>query len=338
MDKNFPRLLDTLTVVQRTDRLSTPEIRERLAARGHRVTARTVQRDLEALATVYPIACDMRSRPYAWRWRANAPRLSLPGMDWPEAISFHLLASYLDGVLPPSLRDGIRPYIDEARRKLAQRFDQLPLRRWPERVRVLPGGPPLLPPKVLPAVQWTVTEAILLGRRVRLRYQAFDAPEARVHTVAALGLVQSGAVFYVPVRFDGHDDVRTIVLHRVLRAEMLDEPSGIEAFDLDAWIAQGAMGFGGGEPIRLVLHLYEGLGELLRETPLARDQVIEDLGGGVRRLTATVLETAELRRWLLSLGARVETVAPSSLRGIIAAELQESAATHSRQTVSSASR
>lgn len=329
MDKNFTRLLDTLAVVQRTDRLTTPQIRERLEARGHHVTARTVQRDLEDLATSFPLECDQRTRPYGWRWRDSAPRLALPAMDWPEAISFHLLSTYLKGVLPVSVQEAIQPYVDEARRKLSQHFDNLPLRRWPERVRVIAPGPAFLPPKISRAVHVATTQAILLGRRLKIRYLAFDQKTAKAYIVSPLGLVQHGAVFYVPVRFDGHEDIRTITLHRVQRADVLADPSGIEDFDLSGWIEQGGLGFGGETRVQLVLRLFESAGDLLIEAPLSADQTAMTESTGVHLVRASVLDTQQLRRWLLSLGARVEVVAPVTLRRHIAQSLR-TAASHYR--------
>ncbi len=64
--------------------------------------------------------------------------------------------------------------------------------------------------------------------------------------------MQFGSVFYVPVRFDGHDDVRTLRLHRMSKVELLDTSSGIDQFDLDEWIEAGGMGFGGQEQIELI--------------------------------------------------------------------------------------
>ena len=63
-------------------------------------------------------------------------------------------------------------------------------------------------------------------------------------------------------------------MHRVERAELLDEPSGIESFDLSAWIDTGALGFGGYETIDMLLRFYDGTGALLIETPLAKGQVV----------------------------------------------------------------
>ena len=330
MDKNFPRLLDTLAILQRSTRLSTPQIQERLLARGYDITPRTLQRDLEELATVYPLECDRRSRPFAWSWRKSADRISLPGMDWPEAVSFNLLSSYLDGVLPGSVKESIQPYIDEAHHKLALHFDKLPLRRWPERVRVLWHGQPLLTPKVSRSVHLAVTEAVLLGQRLRIHYKAFVGATAKSYLVSPLGLVQSGQAFYMPVRFDGHEDVRTLALHRVQRAQVVPEPSGIDSFSLEQWISEGGLGFGGHEQIALTLRLYDNTGEILAESPLSHDQVIRTEGEGVHVLTATVLDTAQLRRWLLGLGHRVEVLEPTPLRAFMSDSLGKASRRYKR--------
>ena len=330
MDRNFQRLLDLLTVLQRAQPLTTPAIRERLALRGHEVTARTVQRDLEGLASVYPLVCDDRARPYTWSWRRDAARISLPAMDWPEAVSFQLLSTYLDAALPPSIRDDIEPYVTEARRKLGQQLDTRPLRLWPQRVRVVGQGAPLVPPKVARGVHPTVTEAVLRGVSLSIRYRAYGDSAPRKHRVAPLGLVLAGSVGYVPVRFAGHDDVRTLALHRIERAELDDRPSGIESFDIDRWLAEGALGFGGNQRSRLRLRAWEGVGQLLTETPLADDQRVEDAADGSQQISATVLDTAQLRRWLLSLGARVEVLAPPALRAAMADELARSSRRYER--------
>lgn len=326
MDRNFPRLLDLLVLLPRTGRLSTSQLRERLIARGHQVTARTVQRDLEELAQAYPIERDARSRPYGWGWREGAPRLSLPSMDWAEAVSFQMLATYLEGVLPDSVMGTLRPYVDEARDRLTRHFHDLPLRRWPQRVRILPPGPWMVAPQVPRAVHAAVTEAVLLGRQLRVSYRGVDKAQARSYLVSPLGLVQFGHAFYVPVRFEGHDDVRTLKLHRIKQAQMLDTGARNDDFDLQAWIDSGAMGFGGNEPIRLVARLFGPAGEWLQEAPLSPDQQVVSDGHGCYRLTASVLSTVQLRRWLLGLGARVEVLEPTSLRDEIAQEVRQMAA------------
>lgn len=323
MDRNFNRLLDLLVLVPRQGKLSTTQLHQRLVARGHEVSARTVQRDLEELATVYPIQCDDRSKPFGWNWSPHASRLSLPAMDWSEAVSFQLLSTYLQGVLPNSVLDTLAPYIEEAHSKLAQQFPDVPLKKWTQRVRIIPPGPTFLVPKVSKAVHAAVTEAVLLGRKIALDYQAFERKQAKRYVVSPLGLVQFGAVFYVPARFDGHDDIRTLKLHRMSKVEMLESESGIHQFDLDDWIESGGMGFGGQEKIRLVLRLFDGMAERMREAPLGRDQVVIEESPGLYRLEVTVMQTVQLERWILSLGSTVQVLEPVRFRSAIKSQLEQ---------------
>lgn len=242
MDRNFARLLDTLSVLQRTHSLSTLEIQQRLAARGHIVSARTVQRDLEQLATVYPLESDQRSRLFTWRWRQDSPRLALPAMDWPEVLSFYLLSTYLSDVLPGSVLKTVGPYIAEVKRRLDAQFTDVPLAQWPKRVRVVPTSQPFAVPRTGRGVHLAVSKAVLLGLRLRVRYRRFELAEAMSYIVSPLGLVQHGAVFYVPVRYAEHQDIHTLAMHCIQRAELVYEPSGIQAFNLSRWIANGGLG------------------------------------------------------------------------------------------------
>ena len=53
-------------------RIDTASIESRLRERGLEVHRRTIQRDLLALAEVFPIIADERAKPYGWRWSEDA--------------------------------------------------------------------------------------------------------------------------------------------------------------------------------------------------------------------------------------------------------------------------
>ena len=81
-----------------------------------------------------------------------------------------------------------------------------------------------------------------------------------------------------------YTEVRLYALQRITRTTRLYEPLQRPAdFDLDRYIAGGALQFGGGEPLRLEAKVSNGLAHILSETALSADQAIKD---GV--LTATV--------------------------------------------------
>ena len=99
---------------------------------------------------------------------------------------------------------------------------------------------------------------------------------------------------------------------------MLEDQPAIAptGFDLDKQLAMGSLGFGQGQLIEVRLRFYEGSGEHLNETPLSRDQQIEEISDqkGVLIVTATVADTPQLKWWLLGFGDGVEVLFPESLR------------------------
>ena len=109
-------------------------------------------------------------------------------------------------------------------------------------------------------------------------------------------------------------------MHRVERADLLDEPSGIESFDHSAWLDTGALGFGGNETIDMLLRFYDGTGTLVIETPLAKGQVVTQEPNDQHMVKVTVRDTVQLRRWLLSQGRNLTVLAPLSLRDWISSE------------------
>lgn len=324
MDRNFRRLVDTLALIPEGRLISTADIRKRLEARGHSVTLRTIQRDLYALADQFGIECDERSKPFGWRWRRNATRLSLPAMDWTAAISFHLVEQHMRLLLPGSELARMRPYFDEARRRLHTTFPQVPIKAWPERIRVVSPEQPRISPAVLPAVHATVTEGLLLGRQVDIEYRAKGGKEREAHRIHPLGLVQHGRAYYLVATYYEYREPRMLALHRIRKAKMLEQPAvRAENFSLDAWIAQGAFGFGGTDTIELVAEFRRETAEHLIESPLSADQSVEHFKRAAfawARISATVIDNPRLQWWLLGFGASVQVIKPVSLRKRIASE------------------
>jgi predicted DNA-binding transcriptional regulator YafY len=334
MDLNFRRLLDTLAAIPPHRKISTSEIRDRLKARGHDVTMRTLQRDLDALAGEFGLERDDGTKPYGWKWPNGVPRISLPEMDWPVALSFYLLRQHLEGLLPASVLEHLAPYFAEAEKKLRGQFQDIPLKRWPEKVRVALPGQPLRSPAVLRAVRDTVTEALLSERQLDIRYRRPRDTQPQTWRIHALGLVQRGGVFYLAVRVADYQDVRTIVMHRIERATMLPDAVQVpKGFSLDRWLEEGAMGFGDGGSLRLVADFHEGAGRHLLESPLSENQKTRPLDAmsDSLRVSATVRDTEQLRWWLLGFGGKVEVIGPAALRRDIASRLRAAVKRYARK-------
>jgi predicted DNA-binding transcriptional regulator YafY len=320
------RQWQTLRLIPRHPaRVSAGELRNRLTDEGFSVGKRTVERDLLALSRVFPLVADERAKPFGWSWQKDAPSFDLPGVAPSEALTLLMAREHLRPVLPASILSQMQPYFRMAEQKLGameQRGEHATNPgAWMARVRIIPGTQALIPPSIDQQVQATVHEALLAGRQCLLAYQARASAEAEQYPVHPLGLVQRGLVLYLVCSIRDYPNIRLLALHRIRRAEALDDevrpPAG---FDLDAYLASGAFGWGPGEFTRLEAAFTPETGAHLFETPLSDDQSVATLPDGRLKVTAEVRLTQQLVWWLLGFGEAVEVLAPPDLRAKLAAQ------------------
>lgn len=293
-----------------------------LTERHFRVSKRQVERDLKELAEIFPLECNDTGTPFGWRWTPGAA-VDLPGMDVAQALSLHLVEEGLRAVLPASLSSGMEQRFRQAEHKLSGLAPHNALCRWQDKVRSLPAQLPLQAPAIDDEVLQSVHEALLADEQLDVGYLALqaDAPAAlRLHPLA---LVQRGPVSYLAATAWDYEDVRLYALHRMASARSLRLAARrAPDFDIDAWLATGAAHFGALQPIRLRARLSESLARVLKETPLADGQRISK----GNRLDVQIVDSWELRWWLLSQGPAIEVLGPKALRHDTAAALREAVA------------
>ena len=297
-----PRKVDTVT------------LQNTLAKQGHDITLRTIQRDLNKLSLALPLISD-EAKPQGWSWEANAEVLDLPALDPQTALTFKLVESHMGQLLPASTLDYLQPWFRTAKGVLDQHGNGLA--HWPDKIRVLPSGMVRKAPNIKPEVAEAVYQAVLQERQLQITYSGkSEYPEAPSHTIHPLALVVRDRVVYLICIFNGFADPRQLAMHRILSAKVLDgatlRPKG---FSIDAYIADGKFGIPlNPHPIVLEAEFLRHVAIHLRESPIADDQVIEDVDEDNVLLCATVPDTLELRLWLKSFGDEVAVVKPDDLR------------------------
>lgn len=304
-------------VPRHPQKISIAGLRDRLDADGFRTTERTLQRDLDELSRTFPLIADKRSKPYGWSWMKDAAVLDIPGIDPPTALTFRLVDLFITPLLPPSVREHLEGHFVAAEKVLKQ-LPHSNLPAWSDRVLFISRGPQLKAPDVPEAVTETVYNALLNQKRFRTHYlprKAGMAEEPREYEVSPLGLVVRDQVIYLVCRLFEYEDIRQLALHRMKDAQLLEsEVSAPANFDLHAYVREGHFDYPVGGQIRLKLSLNAVVARHLRETPLSDDQVIEDMDDGTVLITANVLDSSQLRWWLLSFGAGVVVIDPAPLR------------------------
>ncbi|MFA6921413.1 MAG: WYL domain-containing protein, partial [Gallionella sp.] len=286
-------------------KITAREMHEKLQAEFD-VGKRTVERDLQSLSGLFPLVADERDRPFGWSWKKDAPLFSLPGLSQAEALTLAMVEQHLNTLLPSSTLQQLEPYFSAARQHLDKAPQSEHARSWLDKVRTVPTSQPLLPPQIKPEVQQTVYEALLADRQLEITYlkrSKKEAPAYRIHPVA---VVQRGHVSYLYCRFAEYEDLRTLAIHRIQSATMLEEKSIVPAdFSIDETIESGKFGFCEKGLITLEAILYTGAADILYETPLSLDQRLVEQEDGSVKLIATVPNTLQLKWWILGLGDEI---------------------------------
>ena len=297
------------------------ELQKLLSDAGYCTSKRTVERDLVELSRLFPLQCNDKGTPFGWHWTPGKSA-ELPGISLGEALTLRLVEGSLRPLIPTFMLKTLEPRFNLARQKLDAMSEENPSARWLDKVASVQPELSLQAPAIEAELLETVQQALLKDRQLDCRYYAAHKNQTHSLTLNPLGLVQRGHTSYLIATAEPFADIRQFVLHRFEEAGLLDSPcNGPEGFELQRYIADGAMQFGTQTRIRLRAWVSEGLARLIRETPIAADmQLIPTQDGAT--LTATLNDSWELKWWLLSHAGSIQVHEPQELRDEIVRRLQ----------------
>ncbi|MCO5099240.1 MAG: WYL domain-containing protein [Rhodocyclaceae bacterium] len=300
--------IELLRRIPRGRKITASELHQQLKEAGIERELRTIQRQLDVLSKHFEIERDDRSRPYGYSWLAGSKGLAVPRLTPQESLLLGLAERHLQSLLPARLRRSMQGFFDQARLNLGLEDNARREKEWADKVRVVATSQPLLPPKVDPAVFETVSEALYLNHWLQLDYGNANGKRIRSE-VMPLGLAQQGTRLYLVCRFLDYDNERILALNRIVSARMLPRTFGKpKNFDLARYDGDGHFGFGEGRRVRLEFRITESAGLHLLESPLSSDQKSTRADDGRLRITATVVDSAMLDRWLRGFGKAVTDV------------------------------
>jgi predicted DNA-binding transcriptional regulator YafY len=301
--------------------MSAPDLQKALADAGYPVDLRSVQRDLHRLSAIVPLVC-LDGKPPGWAWARSAPPFAWGGMDAVAALALVLAGTAYGAVLPASIRRALEPTVAAARKALDAHGDG-GIGGFARRFRVVAQAPPTRARDVEAAVLEGVTRALTERRVIAARVRA-SGRKLRDVRLSPLGLVLRGTTLHLVARTPDDRAPRTLPLHRVRAAEVLDEAADVADFDLDTFLGSSAAP--PLEAVALVARFRGRAAVAVEETPLAADQRVEVLGDGAVRVRATVADDAALRAWLLGLGDEAVVEGPPPLVEAMAAKIRAMAA------------
>ena len=277
------------------------------------VDIRTIQRSLEQLSRVFPIASEKRGRANHWYWVERDALTQIPAMSESTAFVLRLAADYLRSIMPPETLRVLDPYFRHAERILAG----TELGRWTNRAAIIAQGPSLTPPDFPTEVQESVYAALMQHRKIEVDYRGKHEAESKRIVLNPLGIVVRTGIVYLVATSWKYQDIRHYVLHRMSKPQLTDEPAETPPnFRLADHLGDdGPFAYpASADKLKLRALFHAGAGAHLTESRLAPDQRATQHDDGRVLVEATVADTAELRWWLAGFGSLVEVLGPSSLR------------------------
>lgn len=315
MSETYIRQWTMLRHIPRKPRkIEASKLLTRLEEDGYKISKRTIERDLQSLASVFPLECDDRERPFGWSWFGNDV-MDIPSMDMSVALTFSMASQFLQPLLPRSSINHLAPHFNQAS-NILKNTDKSGQGKWLDKVRVIQRGQRLIAAEMPDDILDTVYEALLTDKRLEITYLKREDSKVTQYEVNPLGLVFRDTTVYMLSSLWDYDDVLQLVAHRIKTVKIIDTPVTIpKDFNIDKYIKSGGFGYKMSEkPIKLKILFDSRIAIHVQETPLSDDQKFKLQDDGRVLIEASVLDTQELRWWLMSFGDQVEVVKPMKLR------------------------
>ena len=298
--------------------ITTKALASYLTDHGYGTTMRTVQRDIQSLSLIFEIidtpAQGRGKEGVGWAFSAKAANQGLPSMDPSAALTMLMGYENLSALLPKQVLSHLKPYITEAESVLKS-FNRKHFRSWIDKIRILPNTV-LQPADIDEKAIHSIYDALLSNKKIVATYNGKKNQE-----ITPYGVIQRANTLYLLCSFFNYEDIRSTALQRYSDVEVLSENIDKKIdFNIDDYINSGEMTWlwddkAAQKNIKLKARIQSNLKFHLTESPLATDQKIKvSLADSEYILTASVLDSHELRYWLLSQGDSIEVLAPKPMR------------------------
>lgn len=344
-------LLDRLPVSHSGGGRTVPELADFLNASGFVCGRRTVERDLEAIASVgsvwRSIGVELRlakdeddARLARWSHTPNSKAMLFRTLSNEEALLLSLVEQELKFFMPASAYESLMHYLKASNRVLSLQGNQRQA-QFRDRVRVIADGPALRAPELNMPHLHEINEALLNGEQLDMAYRTARSGNDAAYRLHPVGLVKQGLFFYLLGVKDSNVRSQTVPgpvqtfrvdrIRNVARRRQEVVAKGLPG--LDATLGDGQLQFFDKGPVALQLRFAnnadgQALCDSYRETPMAADQRVRTLDDGSLELQATVMYSLQLVRMLQGEAHRLYVLEPPALRDEMTAFVRAAAALH----------
>jgi predicted DNA-binding transcriptional regulator YafY len=321
------RQLDMLRLLPHwPQKIDTQQLLRNLESSGYSTSQRTVQRDLQKLSTIFPITCDESIGQFGWSWSKDAAPLAVNSMPPHVAIAFTIAEQYLGKLLPTKTFEHLSGYFKIAHNTIKKSNNEH-FNEWQHKIGIASSRHGFVEPEVDRSVIETVYAALFEDKCIQISYFTASSSKVKQAIVHPQGVLLREPAMYLLCTFDGYSEVRQLAFHRITRASLSDQVvSALEGFTVEQYVSDNLHDLNVANKINLKLRLSERQAIYVKESPISIDQSMVKSSDGMYSLEATLIDTIQLRRWLLSITGDVEVIEPQHLRDYLIGKLRDQAA------------
>jgi predicted DNA-binding transcriptional regulator YafY len=288
------------------------QLHQTLYEEGFSVSKRTIERDLDNLASLVGIDFTTSPEGFKWAYIKTAHEFT-PALAPSEALLLCIAYRQIIDVLPFNCISDIEPKFLKAEQTLARNEK---FKNWHERVKIITFGLPLKAKPIDDEIRCIVYETVLNTEKLVIKYQKED--ETVDYTLNTHGLIIREHTHYlVATKIESPDIFQLFKLSRIKRAIRSYEDNLNCKSDIKAYLNSNVSGYLlSNDPIKLELLATGPALAMFKEANLAEDQtltIIEKSPQNIATVTATVEFTHELIHFLLGFGKWVRVTSPNSV-------------------------
>lgn len=290
-------------------------------AREHRVSTRTIYRDLAALqAAGFPLYNEEHEGSVYWRlenW--PFPRLHETGFTFPELCAFYIHRGRLSGLSGLPLVEDLSTAMEKVLGSLSPT-----MKEYLDRLAAVicwKGDAPV--PRPGPVDQEALVRATLEHRRLVMSYRSFSSGRVKEYTVEPYRLTSGNGSLYLYAYVPIYGGMRTFAVQRIQELRVLEDRFDPAGSPVEEEPHGTSIGIGSGKPEVVEVWFAPKLAPYIEERTWHPSQRLAKQPDGSLVLTLRVAIDTPLRSWILGWGHLAQVLAPSRLAAEILEELQE---------------
>ena len=168
-----------------------------------------------------------------------------------------------------------------------------------------------------------LTDAIFRQQTCLVEYHSFLNDKTKIFKIDPLRFFEQQGGLYLFVRATSYGHIRVLAVERIIELTLSKESFELpKDFDPDSMLEE-AFGIVYDDPVEVKIRFSQQASRYIRERRWAKEQVITGEADGSIILELKTSGWFDVKRWILSFGAKAEVIEPEKLRIEIFRELSE---------------